>query len=186
MVHQPDMPRYDIGVFAFAASAVIEVMAEPLWIFYQIQLNIRLKIYAEGVSLGFSTLLTMTGLYLFPHWGLVVPAIAQVLGKMIYVAIFIMHAKKHIKEKVYTELQALSDVLPSSSRGGASWYKHHPKALADLAVSFFKHGIVKQLLTEGEKYMMTFFDALSFAQQGLYDVVNSLGSLIPRFLFHVC
>lgn len=30
---------------------------------------------------------------------------------------------------------------------------------------------------------MTFFDALSFADQGVYDVVNNLGSLVVRFLF---
>ena len=35
-----------------------------------------------------------------------------------------------------------------------------------LARAFFKQGIVKQLLTEGEKYMFTCFSLMTLAQQG--------------------
>ena len=43
--------------------------------------------------------------------------------------------------------------------------------------------MLKQLLTEGERYLMTAFHLLEFAEQGLYDVVSNLGSLAARFLF---
>ncbi|VVC24560.1 Hypothetical protein CINCED_3A001858 [Cinara cedri] len=49
--------------------------------------------------------------------------------------------------------------------------------------SFLKQGFMKQLLTDGERYVMTFFNTLKFDQQGVYDVVNNLGSLAARFLF---
>jgi len=39
------------------------------------------------------------------------------------------------------------------------------------------------VLTEGERYVMTVFAVLSFAEQGVYDVVNNLGSMAARFLF---
>ncbi len=35
-----------------------------------------------------------------------------------------------------------------------------------LAGAFFKQGIVKQLLTEGEKYMFTCFSLMTLTQQG--------------------
>ena len=38
-------------------------------------------------------------------------------------------------------------------------------------------------LYTGERYMMTFLDILSFADQGVYDVINNLGSLVARFVF---
>lgn len=38
-------------------------------------------------------------------------------------------------------------------------------------------------LTEGERYMMTFFDLLTFTEQGIYDVVANLGSLAARLIF---
>jgi len=40
-----------------------------------------------------------------------------------------------------------------------------------------------QVLTEGERYVMTLLNVLSFAEQGVFDVVNNLGSLAARFLF---
>jgi len=49
--------------------------------------------------------------------------------------------------------------------------------------SFLKQGLMKQLLTDGERYVMTFFNTLKFDQQGVYDIVNNLGSLAARFLF---
>lgn len=55
--------------------------------------------------------------------------------------------------------------------------------LAMLLWSFLKQGFMKQILTDGERYVMTFFNTLKFDQQGVYDVVNNLGSLAARFLF---
>ncbi|XP_068109034.1 man(5)GlcNAc(2)-PP-dolichol translocation protein RFT1-like [Hyperolius riggenbachi] len=52
-----------------------------------------------------------------------------------------------------------------------------------LAWSFFKQSFLKQILTEGERYVMTFLSVLSFGDQGVYDIVNNLGSLVARFIF---
>lgn len=58
----------------------------------------------------------------------------------------------------------------------------HPNS-AQLTWSFLKQGVLKQVLTEGERYVMTLFSIMSFNEQGIYDVVNNLGSLAARFLF---
>ncbi|KAJ8308955.1 hypothetical protein KUTeg_013829 [Tegillarca granosa] len=55
--------------------------------------------------------------------------------------------------------------------------------LLGLAWSFSKQSVLKQLLTEGEKYVMTVFGVLGFGDQGVYDVINNLGSMVPRFVF---
>lgn len=52
-----------------------------------------------------------------------------------------------------------------------------------LVRSFFKQGFLKQLLTEGEKYVMSISPILTFSQQATYDIVNNLGSLAARFVF---
>lgn len=43
--------------------------------------------------------------------------------------------------------------------------------------------MLKQVLTEGEKYVMSVSPVLSFSQQATYDVVNNMGSLAARFIF---
>ncbi|XP_072845854.1 man(5)GlcNAc(2)-PP-dolichol translocation protein RFT1 isoform X2 [Pogona vitticeps] len=54
---------------------------------------------------------------------------------------------------------------------------------ARLTWSFFKQSFLKQVLTEGERYVMTFLNVLNFGDQGVYDIVNNLGSLAARFIF---
>lgn len=49
-----------------------------------------------------------------------------------------------------------------------------------LTVSFIKQSVVKQILTEGERYVMTISPVLTFSQQSMYDIVNNLGSLAAR------
>lgn len=55
--------------------------------------------------------------------------------------------------------------------------------LQTLVLSFFKQGFLKQVLTEGEKYVMTISPIMTFSQQATYDIVNNLGSLAARFVF---
>lgn len=55
--------------------------------------------------------------------------------------------------------------------------------LQRLLCSFLKQGMLKQVLTEGEKYVMSVSPVLSFSQQATYDVVNNMGSLAARFIF---
>lgn len=57
------------------------------------------------------------------------------------------------------------------------------KNLQNLVWSFFKQGFLKQLLTEGEKYVMSISPILTFSEQATYDIVNNLGSLAARFIF---
>lgn len=49
-----------------------------------------------------------------------------------------------------------------------------------LSVSFFKQGFLKQMLTEGEKYMFTWFSLMTLSEQGVYDRIANLGSIPAR------
>lgn len=51
-----------------------------------------------------------------------------------------------------------------------------------LVKSFLKQGICKHILTEGEKYVMSFSPALTMSEQATYDIVNNIGSLAARFI----
>uniref|UniRef100_K7GHF6 Protein RFT1 homolog n=1 Tax=Pelodiscus sinensis TaxID=13735 RepID=K7GHF6_PELSI len=79
----------------------------------------------------------------------------------------------------------MTDLLPSLTEGQVQnvidWKE------AKLTWSFFKQSFLKQMLTEGvgERYVMTFLNVLNFGDQGkgVYDIVNNLGSLVPRLIF---
>lgn len=79
-------------------------------------------------------------------------------------------------------LKSIWNVFPRAV-GDAAWYTATYPGLAGLVWSFFKQSVLKQMLTEGEGYLMTFLNVLNFSEQGVYNVVNNLGSLFARFLF---
>jgi oligosaccharide translocation protein RFT1 len=55
--------------------------------------------------------------------------------------------------------------------------------LFQLVWSFLKQTLLKQFLTEGERFVMTFLAVLPLDQQGLFHVVGNVGSLAARFVF---
>ncbi|CAK1551127.1 unnamed protein product [Leptosia nina] len=75
---------------------------------------------------------------------------------------------------------SITDFLPKFL---GSFSNTFDEKLGTLTVSFAKQGVVKQLLTEGEKYVMSASPVMSFSEQATYDVVNNLGSLAARFIF---
>jgi len=77
-------------------------------------------------------------------------------------------------------VRMLSDVLPQFTSNSNSYFDPSYKALV---LSFFKQSLLKQFLSEGEKYIMTVFNILSMGQQGVYDIINNLGSIAARFIF---
>lgn len=50
-------------------------------------------------------------------------------------------------------------------------------------LSFFYQSLIKQLLAESERYIMTIFPILSYSLQATYDIVQNLCSLVVRFIF---
>ena len=52
-----------------------------------------------------------------------------------------------------------------------------------LSVSFFKQGILKQILTEGEKYMITWFGLLSIGELGVYNTICNLAYVPAKHFF---
>ena len=102
-------------------------------------------------------------------WGHALAALLYVLG---YYLAFYLILKHPVKEM---PMDKVSDLLPSLGdfRLDSDQWK--------VATSFLGQGVVKQLLTEGEKYVMTVFSLLTLSEQGIYDVVANLGSLAARY-----
>ncbi|XP_055238641.1 man(5)GlcNAc(2)-PP-dolichol translocation protein RFT1 isoform X2 [Gorilla gorilla gorilla] len=141
--------------------------------------------YATGVVLfGLSAVVELLG---EPFWVLA-QAHMFVKLKLFYTTVlvlcYVIYFTKLLGSPESTKLQTLpvsriTDLLPSITRNGAfiNWKE------AKLTWSFFKQSFLKQILTEGERYVMTFLNVLNFGDQGVYDIVNNLGSLVARLIF---
>ncbi|GFN98471.1 protein rft1 homolog [Plakobranchus ocellatus] len=136
-----------------------------------------------GISQGIKCILTVVLVLLVPEWGIINFSIAQVTSSIVYVLLyhgyFIHYISRNSKRDDDFPLKSVRSIYPCKIEGKPCIDAH----MASLTLSFFKQSFLKQTLTEGEKYVMTFFHVLSFGDQGIYDVINNLGSLAARFIF---
>ncbi|CAG5118777.1 unnamed protein product [Candidula unifasciata] len=174
---------YTFGVVCFALSTIIEVLAEPLFVVGQAFLFVRLKVVLLGISQGIKCIITVILVLKQPQWGIVNFSIAQVVSSVTYAAMYHIYFAHYIssnkKKAEDFPLKSVADMYPCILTDKPFIDVH----LASLTWSFFKQSFLKQILTEGEKFVMTFFDVLSYGDQGVYDVVSNLGSLAARFIF---
>ncbi|XP_054966033.1 protein RFT1 homolog isoform X6 [Pan paniscus] len=178
------VPHYATGVVLFGLSAVVELLGEPFWVLAQAHMFVKLKVIAESLSVILKSVLTAFLVLWLPHWGLYIFSLAQLFYTTVLVLCYVIYFTKLLGSPESTKLQTLpvsriTDLLPNITRNGAfiNWKE------AKLTWSFFKQSFLKQILTEGERYVMTFLNVLNFGDQGVYDIVNNLGSLVARLIF---
>ncbi|XP_065188096.1 protein RFT1 homolog [Sycon ciliatum] len=189
LLEQPpvvDIPDYPQAVIAFAVCTVAELMAEPLYVLAQRYFYVRVKVMVEGGALAARVILTGTLVALYPEWGLFSFCISYVLYAVVFVMLYYGFFTSVIKDKSSPiPISSWGDLLPQPAPNQpllslSTWTS--PR-LVYLAVSFFKQSFFKQILTEGERYVMTFFRALTFQEQGIFDTIANLGSMVARFVF---
>ncbi|XP_067143120.1 man(5)GlcNAc(2)-PP-dolichol translocation protein RFT1 [Centruroides vittatus] len=173
--------EYDVSVNVIVISVIIEMLAEPIFITAQCHGFVRLRVVAEGLALVIRSIVMVTLVVLSPENGISAFSTGQFLASVVYTLFYYFYFY------IRTLRMDKNDSFPF-----CSIRDFFPKFLEEsfidwnifvLTWSFLKQTILKQLLTEGEKYVMSIFNILSFAEQGVYDVVNNLGSLAARFVF---
>ncbi|XP_066520508.1 man(5)GlcNAc(2)-PP-dolichol translocation protein RFT1 isoform X2 [Hoplias malabaricus] len=186
LLQAPDpqtVPHYVPAVGLFCFAALTELLAEPLWVLAQAHMLIRLKVIAESLAMIAKCLVTVVMVVSAPKWGLYIFSAAQCVYAgfllLCYFVYFLRFLGSADAKKKAFPLHHVSQLLPTRIKGQPiiNW------KLATLTWSFFKQSFLKQILTEGERYVMTFLNVLNFGDQGVYDIVNNLGSMVARFLF---
>ncbi|XP_013787696.1 protein RFT1 homolog isoform X1 [Limulus polyphemus] len=178
------VPAYELGVNVIVISVVLEMMAEPLFVIGQVFKFVKLRVILEGLALLIRCVVMASLTVYFPQRPLTIFSIGQLLSSIVYVFSYYIYFMYHFSVSrtqhiIVFPFTSVKDMLPRriKDKPFLDW------TLANLTWSFLKQTVMKQFLTEGERYVMTLFNVLSFAEQGVYDVVNNLGSLAARFIF---
>ena len=185
---------YPRAVILFVMSAVSELVVEPLWLISQEFHFINAKIVIEAIALCVKCLSTLLIIVIFPEGDLCSFTVAQVMHSVFYIGLYYLYFLQHVARQSIVSnadqksnrktcgfpVRVLSDVLPHFTSNGDSYVD---PSYASLVLSFFKQSLLKQFLSEGERYIMTVFNILSMSQQGVYDIINNLGSIAIRFIF---
>ncbi|RWS31275.1 protein RFT1-like protein [Leptotrombidium deliense] len=177
-LHKPDpqlVSGYDSASVIIPISVLVEIIAEPAYIFGQLNSFLKLRIIIEGLAILLKCTLMIILTTKYPDNAVSVYAYSQLVSSIFYTLIYYTYFYIYFNGTItFTETFApkINNLWNSLNSD-----------LVVLVYSFFKQTVVKQLLTEGEKLVMTFFNPLTFAEQGIYEVINNLSSLPARFIF---
>ncbi|XP_013185969.2 protein RFT1 homolog [Amyelois transitella] len=197
--------QYTFGCWSVALSCVLELCGANLVLIAQLYCFIKLKVALDTLYIFIRSVIFVTIIVYNRSLALIAFSVAQVASIGIIVVCYYiffywyinnkpLYAKGALKSKfvpdrilqqLYNNMDdfqftSLTDFFPKYLGSVNSTFN---KKLNTLTISFAKQGIVKQLLTEGEKYVMSVSPVMSFSEQATYDVVNNLGSLAARFIF---
>ncbi|XP_059476456.1 protein RFT1 homolog [Neocloeon triangulifer] len=171
--------QYVTGVWVMALSCIIESTCEaPLLVANAFLFN-KLKVALNLLHIGLRTLVFLPLVLCSPSNSVHAFSAAQAVGTLTLVLGYYGYFYHYLRtpHKGFP-FKSIRDFLP---RFDLQQWIHRP--LAWLTWSLFKTMAVKQLLTEGERYVMTISGVLSLTQQGVYETVNNLGTLPARLLF---
>ncbi|XP_074037836.1 man(5)GlcNAc(2)-PP-dolichol translocation protein RFT1 isoform X2 [Leptinotarsa decemlineata] len=193
-------PQYILGCYAIALSCVIEQMTQVFVLVAQSFCFVKIKIIIDTLYVVSRTLIFVYIVRANPSQSINSFSIAQVVSAVImfllyfgFFAWYIQGLNRFRIEGVH-ENRAENIYSNMSDFPFTSILHFFPGMLSNkenilntnlcfLTFGFMKQSILKQVLTEGEKYVMTVSPLLTFSQQSMYDIVNNLGSLAARFIF---
>ncbi|KAK8793487.1 hypothetical protein WA158_004846 [Blastocystis sp. Blastoise] len=175
----PDIQYYKEGVYFYCLSAIIELLSEPFYIYLQSHLYLKPKIYIESTTLFMKQMLLFIFVRFYPQFQLYCFIYSQLFYTLLITLMYIYYYLYYIHsnpDPFYTSILSLFPHIEKNKPIFST--KHTP-----LILSFCKQSLIKQMLTESEKFVMTFLNILSFQEQGLYEAINNIGSLVIRLLF---
>lgn len=168
--NQLTVPNYDYSIILLCFSCLIELIGEPSYALSQMYYLAKQRVIIEASCLLIFNLIFITLAIYFPHLGALSYSIARFINSILFVLssfYFILKQKPTLN---------FNSILPKSLVQLDTKFLHLVKA-------YYTQSLFKQILTEGERYLITFFNLLTYSESGIYDIVNNLGSLLARFVF---
>ena len=171
--------QYQKGVALMCLSAIIELSFEPFFIVGQIFMWFGFRTFVDGCGHVCRAVLLALIVKFYPDNTILLFGWSYVLSVTIQWILYFTKVAKIFRENAHNfqPLNSILDLFPSPNDC------HVDQERRILAFSFLRQGLLKQLLTEGEKYLFTIFSLMTLADQGVYDVIANLGSLAPRLVF---
>ncbi|XP_056649138.1 protein RFT1 homolog [Diorhabda sublineata] len=193
--------QYELGCYAVALSCIVEQVSQVVVLVAQNFCFVRLKVVIDTLYVVSRTIIFVYYVETEPEYPINAFSIAQIVSSVIlclsYYGFFLWYipALNKVKEIKKKEKNAEKNIFSDMSDFPFTSFiqlfpgiMENKEAMLDsklfvLTMSFIKQSVVKQVLTEGERYVMTVSPVLTFSQQSVYDIVNNLGSLAARFIF---
>ncbi|KAF8154062.1 Rft protein-domain-containing protein [Crassisporium funariophilum] len=164
--------HFRIAIALYALAAVSELLSEPLYNRAISELKTGVRVRAEGLGITSKSLTTFLILFYDATYGqddlaLVAFATGQLVYSVVMFATYVAHfGSQHMRPKVPSRTRNLLD--------------HIDQDLLGLSLTMTSQSLVKHFLTEGDKFILSWFSPLH--DQGGYAIAVNYGSLIARII----
>lgn len=182
---------YQNAVIIVCIAVIVEMLAEPCYIYAQAKAISDHGPWVEGVCVT-SKCVMVTVVTVLESTKYTSGQSSHILTKISICQLLASTISVIYSFKTLCGRQKLSprEFLPgplktkdASEENDRLIYNYLDRPSLKLSFGFLLQTFLKQLLTEGERYVMTFFNVITLSEQGVYDVVNNLGSLTARLIF---
>ena len=186
--------QYQLAVKLICIASVLDLCGEPFWVISQVYMYIKFRASVELFYTFTRAVIMAIVVYISPDsailawgWSTFLVSLGIPLINVVFYHNLIRQQNIENKKLDIHRQPDDSNVMPFTSvKEILPHWTAEPKLHIDrfyLMLGFFKQGVLKQILTEGEAYMFTFFNLMSLAEQGVYNVASQFGSLAGRLIF---
>ncbi|KAJ2963039.1 hypothetical protein NQZ79_g1910 [Umbelopsis isabellina] len=177
-------PFYRTSIVIYGLSAYCELLIEPLYIMALNNLYFKLRVSVEGVAVLLRCFLTF-GLTVLGangsetnRYGVLAFAIAQLAFVLALVMGYVGFFANKVRKGEINGKSIIPRKLVDTKDGRTFWFD---RTLLDLSLTLTKQSMLKHVLTEGDKMLVSALS--SDRDQGVYALVVNYGSLFARILF---
>ncbi|KAJ3740191.1 Rft protein-domain-containing protein, partial [Lentinula detonsa] len=166
-------PHFRSAVAIYAVAAVMELLAEPMHNMAMTNLKTRLRVRAEGVAITTKTLTTFLVLLYDASrgdGGGDLALLAFAFGQLVYGSSAFL---------IYLREFRGAGLITSMAKDSSGVY--FDRDVLALSMTMTSQSLVKHFLTEGDKFILSWFSPLQ--DQGGYALAVNYGSLVARIVF---
>ncbi|CAD1808100.1 Rft family protein [Candida parapsilosis] len=175
------LPFNKIAIGVLFSSTILELSIEPIYCVYQYELEFGKRSKFEGIALIAKCTTTFVAIYFarqrftgLEYSGISI--LSFMFGQLAYSAtLFLSYFGSFLK---------FNETKDTHIRYGVFSIEGEPRfdpAVLSISKSLFIQSIFKQVLTEGDKLLISYLCTIE--EQGVYAVIVNYGSIIARILF---
>ncbi|KAI5948936.1 RFT1 [Candida theae] len=175
------LPFHELSVAVIILSTILELSIEPIYCMYQYELEFGKRSKFEGFALTTKCVTTFVAIYLARQYftgrdfsGASI--LSFMIGQLAYSAtLFISYGTS------FTKFNARKGTNVKYGIFGDNKGPKFDSGVLSILKSLFIQSIFKQVLTEGDKLLISYLCTIE--EQGIYAVIVNYGSIIARLLF---
>ncbi|KAI5954505.1 RFT1 [Candida jiufengensis] len=180
-----NLPFHNLILVFLVLSIILELSIEPIYCVYQYQLDFNKRSKFESIALFIKCVTTFIGVYFAKYYkssysefsGLSI--LAFTIGQLSYsLTLFILYSVSFLG---FNKVNGTNVEYSIVNVGEGNKTHYFDSNVIAIFKGFFIQMIFKQLLTEGDKLLISYLCTIE--EQGIYAVIVNYGSIIARILF---